>query len=790
MTEAVSSTGAGFGEDTIGIGAEMMGTVSSGFETIGFGDEMIGFGVKMSGFDDKSTGFGEEIKGSGVAMAVTSGSGKSLFPSLDDEFYGTAVAPLCTMPHIWAMQGLSYMSFDILRRVMQDYFNYDVFYCMNITDVDDKIIRRARQNHLWQNYIGEKHAWKKVMDDTLQAMKPFSVKMTTETDLDKKAMYERQKVKVDLAVNNLESVMNNQSKDEAAVQAAKENLLESSKDIISDWLDKAHGSEVTDNSIFSSLPRFWEEDYHKDMESLNVQSADVLTRVTEYIPEIIEYVQKIIDNKFAYESNGSVYFKTTDFADTDGHFYAKLVPEAIGDADALKEGEGELSVSESQLEEKKSQNDFALWKASKPGEPSWESPWGKGRPGWHIECSVMASCILGESLDIHTGGVDLKFPHHDNELAQAEAYYKNDHWVRYFLHSGHLTIDNCKMSKSLKNFISIKDALKKHTSRQLRLLFLLHAWKDTLDYGENSMEVALKYEKSFNEFFLTVKDVLRMTPSTGLASFEKWTDDELQMNETYLAMRRDVHAALCDSINTRQTMEVMREAMSACNIYMTKCKVDKRFPNRKLLKNMATYITDMLRIYGAIETETVIGFPQGGAASTDLEETVMPYLQSFAQFRDDVRKVSREQKVFDILKICDQVRDDTLPNLGVRLEDHDDRPTAIKLVDRETLLKEREEKIRQQELKQKEKERKKKEQEAAKEAKEAQARIPPSELFKKETKNYSKFDDKGIPTHDAEGKELTKSAIKKLTKMYDAQEKVYNKYLKSQEGGATGGPSQ
>ncbi|XP_060068191.1 cysteine--tRNA ligase, cytoplasmic-like [Ylistrum balloti] len=684
----------------------------------------------------------------------------------------------------------SYMSFDILRRVMQDYFNYDVFYCMNITDVDDKIIRRARQNFLWENYISEGHPWKKVMDDTLLAMKPFSIKLTKETDPDKKAMYERQKAKVDAAVNNLETVMNNQSKDEAAIQAARENLLESSKDIISDWLDQNHGSEVTDNSIFLSLPKRFEEDYHKDMESLNVLPADVLTRVTEYIPEVIDYVQKIIDNNFAYESNGSVYFKTNEFSDTDGHFYGKLVPEAVGDANALNEGEGELSVSESQLGQKKSQNDFALWKASKPGEPSWDSPWGKGRPGWHIECSVMASCILGESLDIHTGGFDLKFPHHDNELAQSEAYYQNDNWVRYFLHSGHLTIDGCKMSKSLKNFISIKEALTKHTSQQLRLLFLLHAWKDTLDYGENSMEVALKYEKNFKEFFLTVKDVLRLTPSTGVAAFEKWTDDEVQMNETYLAMRHDVHLALCDSINTRQTMEVMRDAISACNIYITKCKVDKRLPNRMLLKNMASYITDMLKIFGAIDTDTTIGFPQGGKAGTDLEETVMPYLQTFAQFRDDVRKVSREQKVVDILKICDQVRDDTLPNLGVRLEDHEDRPTAIKLVDRETLLKEREEKLRQQEQKQKEKERKKKEQEAAKAAKEAQARIPPSELFRKETSKYSQFDDKGIPTHDAEGKELAKSAIKKLNKMYEAQEKTYNKFLKSQEGGATGNSDQ
>ena len=119
----------------------------------------------------------------------------------------------------------------------------------------------------------------------------------------------------------------------------------------------------------------------------------------------------------AYESNGSVYFSVAKFDSNPDHHYAKLVPEAFGDEGALAEGEGDLSSGSS---EKRSPNDFALWKNSKPGEPSWDSPWGKGRPGWHIECSVMASAILGESIDIHSGGVDLKFPHHDNELAQAE----------------------------------------------------------------------------------------------------------------------------------------------------------------------------------------------------------------------------------------------------------------------------------------------------------------------------------------------------------------------------------
>ena len=231
---------------------------------------------------------------------------------------------------------------------------------------------------------------------------------------------------------------------------------------------------------------------------LKVLRPNVLTRVSEYVPEIIEYIEKIVANGLAYESNGSVYFDVSGFDKKEKHHYAKLVPEAYGDTSSLQEGEGDLCVSEERLSEKKSLTDFALWKSSKAGEPSWESPWGQGRPGWHIECSVMASAICGESLDIHTGGVDLKFPHHDNELAQAEAYFDNSHWVRYFLHSGHLTIAGCKMSKSLKNFITIQEALKKNTARQLRFAFLLHSWKDTLDYSDNTMDMAVQYEKFLN----------------------------------------------------------------------------------------------------------------------------------------------------------------------------------------------------------------------------------------------------------------------------------------------------
>merc|ERR1719474_2239988 len=463
------------------------------------------------------------------------------------------------------------------------------------------------------------------------------------------------------------------------VEVAKQRLLAEGKDLISDWLDSSLASSVTDNSIFESLPRYWEGEFHKDMQDLNVLPADCLTRVSEYVPEIVVYIKKIIERGMAYESNGSVYFDVGKFDSSPCHHYAKLVPEAMGDAKALEEGEGDLSSAGS---EKRAENHFALWKKSKPGEPSWESPWGLGRPGWHIECRVMASAILGESMDIHSGGYDLKFPHHDNEICQSEAYFDNNCWTRYFLHSGHLTIAGCKMSKSLKNFITIQDALKQVTARQLRLAFLLHSWKDTLDYSPNTMELAKSYEKTVNEFFLTVKHYMRSSPSNGVAAFTKWSNDELELNNKLEAAKTNVHKALCDNIDTRSVLECIKELVSQSNAYIEK-KAANNSINKQLLRNIAAYITSIFKVFGLIAQDESIGFPAAGSSGeADLETLVMPYLNSMATFRDNVRKSARELKATEILKECDDLRDNVLPNLGVRLEDKENEPTVIKLVDK------------------------------------------------------------------------------------------------------------
>ena len=182
--------------------------------------------------------------------------------------------------------------------------------------------------------------------------------------------------------------------------------------------------------------------------------------------------------------------------------------------------------------------DFVLWKMSKDGEPCWSSPWGMGRPGWHIECSAMCSDILGQSVDINGGGIDLNFPHHENQLAQSEAHYDTEQWVNFFIHTGHLHIDGLKMSKSLKNFITIRAALKMYSARQIRFLFLLNQWCDPMELtpvaapdgsgvvGFKQMDLALSIERLFVEFFHSIKGVFRTSGSYHVDKQQTWHERE------------------------------------------------------------------------------------------------------------------------------------------------------------------------------------------------------------------------------------------------------------------------
>ena len=656
----------------------------------------------------------------------------------------------------------SYITFDIIRRVLTGYFGFEVLFVQNVTDIDDKIIRRARQQHLFAKYSSEVASgsipFEKVASDIRGQIVLLEEMILKEESADKKSLLQKMMAGALTALTDRDSIGVN-------------DLMSQCREVLVQFLDSSL-STTSDfpNDIFTALPKFFEEDYNQDMESLSIWRPNVVTRVSEYVPEIIEYIEVIVRNGYAYESSGSVYFDVKRFSSSPHHRYAKLVHEAVGDLAALADGEGDLFSSCAAPSDKRSPADFVLWKKSKPGEPKWPSPWGEGRPGWHIECSVMASAILGPQIDIHSGGCDLRFPHHDNEIAQSEAYYDTGkNWINVFIHSGHLNIEGQKMSKSLKNFTTIKEALRTHTKRQLRLAFLLHHWKDTLNYSADTMAGALSDEKYFSEFFLNTKDIIQEADKR----FRKWGADEIKLKNLLLESQDRVDAALRDNIDTKSALIALKDLIKSCNHYLK----DYCSPHPQLLDDIASYIKRILTIFGVIDSNSNgIDFDRTSSASPSSSDDILrPVLKSLANFRHEVRNEAKSLKNQRILDICDRLRDDELPLLGVRLEDREGCEPVIKVVDRETLMREREEKKGQEAAKAK----RQKEQDEKEKKKEALSRMPVQEWVKQTfpAEKFASFDEKGIPTHDADGKELSKGQRKKHAKDYETQDRRFAKYM-------------
>ena len=359
--------------------------------------------------------------------------------------------------------------------------------------------------------------------------------------------------------------------------------------------------------------------YLKDVSALGVKEATHHPRVTETIDEIIEFIEGLIEKDYAYVVDGDVYFQPRAFED-----YGKLSAQSV---DELRAG-SRIRVGE----KKKDPLDFALWKEAKDGEIAWDSPWGKGRPGWHIECSAMAKKYLGKTIDIHAGGQDLTFPHHENEIAQSEAL--NDAtFANYWMHNGYINIDNEKMSKSLGNFILTKDIIKQYDPMVVRFFMLSVHYRNPINFTDELLQSA---QNSFDRIKISYENLehrKQTSANLGINS-DKWLK-KIEAN------KKAFEEAMDDDFNTANAITVLFELSKDANLYLEENQTDT-----EVLEAFQKAMTTILDVLGITLTKTEL-----------LDEEI----ETLIQEREEARKERNFAR-------ADEIRD-SLREQGIILED-------------------------------------------------------------------------------------------------------------------------
>lgn len=385
---------------------------------------------------------------------------------------------------------------------------------------------------------------------------------------------------------------------------------------VDDKIIKRANEEGVDASVISE--RYIAE-VKKDMAALNVREATTHPKATEEIPDMIEMVKTLIEKGYAYEVNGTVYFRTRKFKD-----YGKLSKKNIDD---LRSGNRDLLVSG--VDEKEDPLDFVLWKPKKEGEPSWPSPWGDGRPGWHLECSVMSKKYIGDVIDIHAGGEDLVFPHHENEIAQSEAANGTE-FARYWMHNSFLKINNEKMSKSLGNFFTVREIAEKYPLQVIRFFMLSAHYRSPLNFSADLVEAS----KNGLERILTAVDRLKSISGTE-GEVDKAVADEMD------AFVKKYEAAMDDDLNTADAISVIFELVKYANVNVTE---ESTKATVELVLNTVTKLCDILGIITEKKKEIL---------DSDIEALI------------EERQAARKAKNF---ARADEIRDQ-LSDMGIILED-------------------------------------------------------------------------------------------------------------------------
>lgn len=397
----------------------------------------------------------------------------------------------------------------------------------------------------------------------------------------------------------------------------KVNYIQNFTDIDDKMIKKANEESTTVKDVGDK----YISEYYTDADGLNIKRATCNPRATEFIDDIIEFVTGLIDKGYAYEVNGDVYFRTKKFQG-----YGKLIHQNLED---LQAG-ARINVDE----RKEDPMDFAIWKAQKPGEPAWESPWGLGRPGWHIECSCMAKKLLGETIDIHAGGMDLAFPHHENEIAQSEALTGKP-FANYWLHGAFLNVDNKKMSKSLNNFFTAREMLEEYEADVIRFLLLSGHYRIQINFSKELLDSA---KASIERLYNGIGNLENLMSEV---SKEYMDEDEKNYLSSLDKYRKRYIEKMDDDFNTADAISVLFDLVKDINTNVT---INS---SKELCEKALEIIRELGAPLGILQKSTKVS----------LEDEVEELIKQ----RQDARK-NRD------FALADKIRDD-LKARGIVLED-------------------------------------------------------------------------------------------------------------------------